>query len=175
LESNKRFKGGFMASRVKLTILFLFLILACSERKRMNQFDVGSEGFATPPPCYTWGAPVYDPYSGRLVAVRIVIEFTDELQKTLSFTHRFFFNNDMVLEIGYSVDKGSKNYGLEINYGGQPFPLGDYCLKIYWGECGYGAFVFSVVQEGDRLKFKALTNPEACSYPDRWLYLTPGD
>lgn len=35
--------------------------------------------------------------------------------------------------------------------------MGDYCLKIYWGEFGYGAFVFSVVPSGNATQFKGIT------------------
>uniref|UniRef100_A0A7V1EHU6 Uncharacterized protein n=1 Tax=candidate division WOR-3 bacterium TaxID=2052148 RepID=A0A7V1EHU6_UNCW3 len=164
-----------MTLRIKSIVFVLFFILTCSERKRMNQFDVGSDSFTAPPPCYTWGAPVYDPYSGELVAVQIAIEFTDGLQRTLSFSHKFLRNSDVVLTFDYSVDAGSENYGIQISYGGEPFPLGDYCLKVYWGEFGYGAFKFSVVPEANKTRFKGITNNEADGYPENCLPITLED
>ncbi len=135
------------------SIFFCF----CTERKRVNQFDVTSYGFSTPPPCYTWGSPVYDPYSGYLVGVIIAVEFTDATLRAFSFEHKFLFNGDDVLNFDYNVDAGSHNYGVQIYYGGEPFPIGDYCLKIYWGEFGYGAFVFSVITKGNATEFKGIT------------------
>lgn len=145
--------------RRKLIILSIILLFFCycSERQRTNQFDVTNKGFSTPTPCYTWGSPVYDPYNGYLIGVVIGIEFTDALPRTFSFDHKFFFNGQNVLDFGQTVNSGAENYGIQIYYGGDPFPVGDYCLKIYWGEFGYGAFVFSVVPSGNATEFKGLT------------------
>lgn len=89
-----------------------------------------------------------------MVAVNIAVEFTDATLRTFSFDHKFFFNGQDVLDFGYSVSAGAKNYGIQISYGGQPFPLGDYRLKIYWGKFGYGAFVFSAISRGIQLNLK---------------------
>jgi len=149
----------------------LLIFSFCAERDRTNQFDVTRKGFAAPPCCYTWGQPVYDPHSGYLIAVQIGIEFTDPMPRTLSFDHKFICNGTDVLDFDYSVDAGANNYGIEISYGGQPFPLGDYCLKIYWGEFGYGAFVFSIVPEGGVAKFKGITRGDAANMPKDWYFI----
>ncbi len=160
-----------MEIKSKALILAVFFIIFCSERNRINQFDVGNPGFAAPPPCYTFGEPVYDSY-GYLVAVCIWIGFTDPMPRTLSIDHKFFVNGNNVLDFGYSAEQGSKGYGFQISYGGAPFPVGTYCLKSYWGEFGYAAFPFSVVLEDGTVKFSGKNYiDEAAEFPPDLLEL----
>ncbi len=147
--------------------LFILFFVFCSERNRTNQYDVTSKGFAAPPCCYTWGQPVYDPY-GYLVAVQIGIEYTDPMPKTLSFDYKFIVNGDNVLNVSYPVNEGETSFGIEIHYGGNPFPLGDYCLKIYWGEFGYGAFAFKVISTNGVAKYKGSVQYDETKIPSDW-------
>ncbi len=152
----------------KMIFLPILFFCYCSERQRTNQFDVTNKGFSTPTPCYTYGSPVYDPYSGYLVAVNIYIEFTDPLPRTFSFDHKFHFNGQDILDFGWTVNSGANNYGIQISYGGDPFPIGDYCLKIYWGEFGYGAFVFSVIPLNNGTKFIGITQEDRVDKIKDW-------
>jgi hypothetical protein len=61
-----------------------------------------------------------------LIGVTIGLEFTDALPSTFSFDHKFFFNEQNVLDFGYTVNAGANNYGIQIYYGGNPFPKGDF-------------------------------------------------
>ncbi|MCX7995642.1 MAG: hypothetical protein N3A65_07735 [candidate division WOR-3 bacterium] len=85
-----------------------------------------------------------------------------------SFEHKFYFNGQDVLDFGYSVNEGMKNYAIEISYGGNPFPAGDYCLKIYWGEFGYGAFVFSVISGEKGTEFVGITREGEGEQIENW-------
>lgn len=91
------------------------------------------------------------------------------MPRTFSFDHKFYFNGQDVLDFGETVNSGAKNYGIQIYCGGEPFPIGNYCLKIYWGEFGYGAFVFSVVPSGSATKFKGITLEDGVDRIENWF------
>ncbi|MGB3477723.1 MAG: hypothetical protein WBB67_01025 [bacterium] len=127
--------------------LIIFCIVSC--RERTNVFDILDEDFMAPPHIWdTWVSGVYyDPY-GYLVGVRMQIDFTDRFEKALPLYNEFYQDVSLRTEVQVDAGIGTITYSVEI-FG--PYEVGDYCLKIYFGEMPIGACRFDVISDDGRL------------------------
>jgi hypothetical protein len=49
------------------------------------------------------------------------------------------------------IEAGTKIYGFRMYYGYYyPWPDGEYCFSVYWGEIGVGAIPFLISSEGKK-------------------------
>jgi len=156
----------------KFYLLMLLALVAswisgCHERT--NVFDILDEDFKTPPHIWlAYASGAYYDTLGYLIGVHIDINFTDDFEKTLPLYHEFYQDVSLRLEIDYDAPVGTNSYYVEI-FG--PYEVGEYCLKIYFGNIPIGACLFQVVSEGDRLKIKdTFTCTMEIPQPVDWSY-----
>jgi len=149
-----------------LLLSVIFCLLSC--RERTNQFDICDDDFVSPPPPPIGLAWVtqgyYDPNTGYLVGVQIEVDFVEEFERTLSITHIFYQDISERLHEDFAIKNGTTSYTIDIIYASGHFPIGSYCLKIYFAEIAIGACPFSVVAKDNHLviegvsEYNSLTN-----------------
>jgi hypothetical protein len=143
-----------MKRYIKFLIIIIPFLLSCRERN--SQYDVLAEGFTPPPPvCATASHPVYDPNTGNLVEVDIGIWFTEPFAKTLGITHIFYAGGSPVDSAGFVIDVHTDFWAVGIYSSGQ-FPVGDYCLKLFFGGFPIAGHPFSVVDSAGKSVIKEI-------------------
>jgi hypothetical protein len=145
----KRFYGLLLAAMA---------LISCS-RDRVNAYDVLNDGF-TPPAPLQWcdGSPVYDPGSGYLVGVVVTLAFCEPFPKNLGITHILYAEGSAVDSAGFVINGGTQVWQVGI-YTGSQFPVGIYCLKLFFGGFPIAGFPFQVVEVDGRKVFKGITAP----------------
>jgi len=145
--------------KIKFLCILLIGILAFTgcKRDRTNQFDVCNEDFTTPPPLWYGWVPYGYYYQGYLVGVQIEFVFAEGFARTLGIKHIFYQNGSECLNQDFPIESGTESYTISINYGG-PMPLGEYCLKLLFGEISVGAAKFSVVDTSGKLVIQGTSN-----------------
>jgi hypothetical protein len=74
------------------------------------------------------------------------VTFIENLTRNVPITHVFYEDVTERLRIGFGIEPGTRTYSIAIYYGG-PFPLGEYNLRLFWGEIGIAVCMFSVVPD----------------------------
>lgn len=125
--------------------------------------------FVPPPPiALAWPTEAFYDTTGQLIGIRIQIDFADEFEKNLILTHMFYQDISLRTEFDLEVNTGTISYAVEI-YG--PYQVGDYCLKIYFGEMPIGSCPFSIVSETGRLIVEGVSRYVTTSHTsDEWHY-----
>lgn len=151
----KRFYGLFLA---------VLVLMSCS-RERTNPYDMLNENF-TPPAPLQWcdGNPVYDPNSGYLVGVVMTFAFAEPFPKTLGITHILYDSGSAVDSAGFVINCGTLVWQVGI-YTSSQFPVGVYCLKLFFGGFPIAGFPFQVVDIAGKRIFQGVT-PAVPRVPD---------
>jgi hypothetical protein len=133
-------------------IMAIIILCVVSCRERTNVFDINSEDFMAPPHIWdTWVSYAYYDIYGQLCGVRMEIDFTDRFGKDLPLYHEFYEGTSLRTEVEFIAEYGTLAYYVEI-YG--PYQVGDYYLKIFFGEIPIGACAFRVVSDNGVLKIQ---------------------
>ena len=146
--------------------IIIFCFMTC--RDRTSLFDIRGEDFTAPPHIWdTWVSGVYYDVYGQLCGVRMQIDFTDRFEMDLPLYHMFYHETSLRNEIEFVIEIATLAYSVEV-FG--PYQVGDYYLKIYFGEIPIGACYFRVVSNDGRLEIQnveqqTMNVPE----PDHWF------
>jgi hypothetical protein len=154
---------------MKRLIYILPTIILClvTCRERTNLFDIHDEDFTAPPHIWAaWVSGVYYDIYGNLCGVRMQIDFTDRFEKDLPLYHEFYEGTSLRTEIEFTGQLGTIAYAVEV-FG--PYGVGDYYLKIFFGEIPIGACYFRVVLNDGRLEIlNTSTITTDLPKPDFW-------
>jgi hypothetical protein len=114
----------------------------------------------------TWVSAAYYDIYGNLCGVRMQIDFTDRFEKDLPLYHEFYEGASLRTEIEFTGQLGITAYSVEV-FG--PYVLGDYYLKIFFGEIPIGACYFRVVSSDGRLEIQNVSQQTTdVPKPDYW-------
>lgn len=152
--------------RVLYILPFIILCLVTC-RERTSLFDIQDEDFIAPPHIWdTWVSEVYYDIYGQLCGVRMQIDYTDRFATDLPVYHEFYQGTSLRTEIEFIIEIGTLAYSVEVF--GQ-YEVGNYYLKLFYGEIPIGACYFRVVLDNGRLEIQNVSQqtmnfPE----PDHW-------
>jgi hypothetical protein len=138
-----------------LYILPIIILCLVTCRERTNIYDICDEDFVAPPHIWAaWVSVVYYNANGLLCGVRMQIDFTDPFEKNLPIYHQFYEGTSLRTEIEYTANTGTKVYSVEI-FG--PYTVGEYYLKIFFGEIPIGACYFEVIDNDGVLEIENIS------------------
>ena len=134
-----------MKLRMMIMLALLLLLLSC--RERVSQLDIMSDDFVSPPPIDAEVTGLYY-QGGYLVGIQFTMLFAEPCEGNVDVTNVFFQDISERLRTVSTIRTGDQQYVLEI-FG--PYELGDYSLRLFFGEIAIGARIFSIVQENGRM------------------------
>jgi hypothetical protein len=136
--------------------LFIVLALVSCQREHSNPYDVLTESFTAPAPLQ-WcdGVPLYDPNSGYLVGVVMTFVYAEPFPKTMGITHILYESGSAVDSAGFVINCGTQVWQVGI-YTSSQFPVGVYCLKLFFGGFPISGFPFQVVEIAGKRVFQGV-------------------
>ena len=145
--------------------IIMLCMITC--RERTSLFDIQDEDFIAPPHVWdTWVSYVYYDVYGQLCGVRMQIDFTDRFEKDLPLYHEFYQGTSLRTEIESTAELGILAYSVEV-FG--PYEVGDYYLKIYFGEIPISACYFRVILSDGQLEIENTSQQTVnIPQPDHW-------
>lgn len=134
-----------MKLKMKITLALVILLLSC--RERVSQLDIMSDDFVAPPPIDAEVTALYY-QSGYLVGIQFTMLFAEPCEGNVDVTNVFFQDISERLRTVTTIRTGDQQYVLEV-FG--PYELGDYSVRIFFGEIAIGARIFSIVQDNGQM------------------------
>ena len=107
---------------------------------------------------------MYDPNTGNLVGVVITLAFCEPFPKTMGITHIFYSDDAPVDSAGFVINMGIQVWQVGI-YTSYQFPVGNYCLKLFFGGFPIAGFPFQVMDIAGKRVFQGVT-PAVPPAPD---------